>query len=63
LGNDCEDARSHFEKAFYFDKKNWQLAEILSGVYGKCLKNEAKSEEYKKISQDLKEMTNSLDKF
>lgn len=63
LVNDCKEAINNFEKAFYFDKKNWQLADVLAGAYGKCLNDETKSEEFKNISHDLKEKTNSLDKL
>ncbi len=50
----CEQSRYNFEKAFAKDKKDWRVLGALARVYGECFKDQARSEDYQKRAEDLK---------
>ena len=58
----CLVARDNFEKALSIDKKDWRLADILSNIYGDCLKDDEKAQQYQNLTKELKNL-NSTDKL
>ena len=59
----CLGAKGNYEKAFSIDSRDWRLADILSSVYGDCLKDDAMARKYKEKAEELKGTSDSLDKF
>ena len=55
----CTESRDSFEVAFSKDKKDWEVLQALSYVYGECFKDQARAESYQKRAEDLRNKLHS----